>query len=56
MPDPTTDTYASFCKVKAVYGGIDKFEVLSRMNAITRCLGRVKTVRSYDVSMLSFIL
>ena len=55
MPDPTTDTYASFCKVKAVYGGIDKFEVLSRMNAITLCLGRVKTVRSYDVSLICLL-
>ena len=50
MPDPTSDTYVSYCKVKAVYGRIDKVEALSGMTAITHWLGRTKTVRSHDVS------
>lgn len=52
QPDPTSDAFISYCKVKAVYGKIDRFEVLSRLTTVTYWLGRVKVVKSTNVSDL----
>ncbi|KAL3860604.1 hypothetical protein ACJMK2_010702 [Sinanodonta woodiana] len=44
-PEPGTDQYVSYCKVKAVYGKIDKFEVLAGINKVTSHLGKKETVK-----------
>ncbi|XP_045194118.2 uncharacterized protein LOC123549787 [Mercenaria mercenaria] len=45
-PDPTSDAFVSYCKVRAVYGRIDRFEVLARLTTVTHWLGRVKVIKS----------
>ncbi|KAL4234557.1 hypothetical protein ACF0H5_006198 [Mactra antiquata] len=47
-PDPTSDAYVSYCKVKAVYGRVDNIHVLSRLTSVTHWLGKVKVIRSQD--------
>ncbi|XP_052816315.1 uncharacterized protein LOC128242920 isoform X2 [Mya arenaria] len=46
VPDPASDAYVSYCKVKAVYGRIDSFEILSRIITVTNWLGRVRVIKA----------
>ncbi|KAK3603899.1 hypothetical protein CHS0354_042909 [Potamilus streckersoni] len=45
LPELGTDQYVSYCKVKAVYGKIDKFEVLAGINKVTSHLGQKHNVK-----------
>ncbi|XP_052818368.1 nuclear GTPase SLIP-GC-like [Mya arenaria] len=42
------DTYASYCKVKAVYGRIGSFEILSEITDVTNMLGRIIHIQEND--------
>ncbi|KAL3860607.1 hypothetical protein ACJMK2_010705 [Sinanodonta woodiana] len=44
-PEPDTDQYVSYCKVKAVYGKIATFEALAGINKVTSHLGKLETVK-----------
>jgi len=50
-PDPASEAYVSFCKVHAVYGRIDRFEVLSRIQAVTHWLGKTRVLKARQVSL-----
>ncbi|XP_048745844.2 uncharacterized protein LOC125658551 isoform X2 [Ostrea edulis] len=43
-PDPKSEAGVAFLKIKAVYGKIDKFEVLRHHTNVTKWLDRVKTI------------
>ncbi|WAR13058.1 hypothetical protein MAR_027238 [Mya arenaria] len=45
VPDTTSDAYVSYCKVKAVYGRIDSFEILSKISTVIFWLGRNKVIK-----------
>ncbi|KAJ8302939.1 hypothetical protein KUTeg_019335 [Tegillarca granosa] len=46
VPDPQSEAGVAYLKIKAVYGRIDTFEVLSRCNTVTRWLDSTKTISS----------
>ena len=54
VPDPASDAYVSYCKVRAVYGRVDTFPVLSRITSVTHWLGRVRVIKSSNVSAALF--
>ncbi|CAG2246923.1 unnamed protein product [Mytilus edulis] len=45
-PDPETEAGVAFLKMRAVYGKFETFEQLSRPTPVTRCLGKIETVKS----------
>lgn len=49
-PDPETEAGVAFLKMRAVYGKFETFEQLSRPTPVTRCLGKIETVKSRCVS------
>ncbi|KAK3100746.1 hypothetical protein FSP39_024595 [Pinctada imbricata] len=45
-PDPKSEAGVAFLKIKAVYGRIDTFDVLSRIGLVTRWLDKTRTISS----------
>lgn len=50
-PDPKSEAGVAFLKIKAVYGKIDKFEVLRHHTNVTKWLDRVKTISHSEVRL-----
>ncbi|XP_053391311.1 uncharacterized protein LOC128554102, partial [Mercenaria mercenaria] len=45
-PDRNSGIYNSYCKMVALYGEIDKFDILSKKTELTECLGQTKPIRA----------
>ena len=50
VPDPASDAYSSYCKVRAVYGRVEPLSVLTRITTVTHQLGKVSVLKSHNVS------
>ncbi|XP_052232376.1 uncharacterized protein LOC127845485 [Dreissena polymorpha] len=48
VPDPASDAYSSYCKVRAVYGRVEPLPVLTRITTVTHWLGKVRVLKSHN--------
>ncbi|XP_053395729.1 nuclear GTPase SLIP-GC-like [Mercenaria mercenaria] len=48
-PDRNSGIYNSYCKMVALYGEIDKFDVLSKKTELTKWLGQIKPIRATNL-------
>ncbi|KAH3768967.1 hypothetical protein DPMN_170188 [Dreissena polymorpha] len=48
VPDPASDAYSSYCKVRAVYGRVEPLSVLTRITTVTHQLGKVSVLKSHN--------
>ncbi|XP_053395041.1 uncharacterized protein LOC123525659 [Mercenaria mercenaria] len=45
-PDRNSAIYNSYCKMVALYGAIDKFDILSKKTELTKWLGQIKHIQA----------